>query len=254
MATPAQMLEEELVKRPANAMVVAGIGVSLATCRNDPTATWKGLLLHGLRRCADVCGSDETTLSAYRQLVDGPATPTHALITVGEFITNELKKRRAGLYGAWLSDSLGSIRAVDLRLVRALASLGVSLATTNYDSMIEAGTGAAPILWRNQAIAHNFFCDGHEGILHIHGHFSDPDSIILGSGSYNEICRDEFAIHALQSQLFRGTIVFVGCGAGLADPNLGSLLEWSRTVLANSHRSHFILVRTGDIQFWHDQL
>lgn len=43
------------------------------------------------------------------------------------------------------------------------------------------------------------------------------------------------------------TLVFVGCGAGLSDPNFGRLLEWSREALAHSPYPHYRLVLDSEL-------
>lgn len=251
---PLQQFEDELVKRPDRVIVVAGIGVSLASCGNHQCASWKGLLTHGLQTCEEQCGTPPTTLNAYRQIVNDPSASTHALIGVGQFVTDELNARRPGAYGKWLADSIGTITQTDKTLVAALASLGAKLATTNYDNMLEDGTGCSPITWRDRALAANFFRETPRDVLHLHGHYRQPSSIILGARSYGEICNDEFAQTALRGIMISGTLLFVGCGAGLEDPNFGVLLEWARSVLAECHHSHFILVRRAESEDWRRRL
>ena len=254
MATPAEQLEREFITRPDRVMVVAGIGVSVATCGNHRCASWKGLLQHGLLRCEEVCGTAAATLNAYREILKDPAAPAHALTSVGQFITVELKRNHPGSFGGWLSDAIGGFNAIDRTLVRALASLGAKLATTNYDNMIEDCTGRFSITWRDRALAALFFREPTHDVLHLHGHYRHPESVVLGAQSYGEICRDEFAQTALRGVMISGTLVFVGCGAGLDDPNFGTLLEWAKDTLKDCHHSHFILVRSGDLEEWRDRL
>ncbi len=254
MATPVEQLEHELITRPDQVMVVAGIGVSLATCGNHPCASWKGLLQHGLQHCEEVCGTPPPTLKAYREILSDPTAPAHALIGIGQFITDELNSRRPGIFGRWLSDSIGSIVPTDTRLVRALAFLGGKLATTNYDNIIEAGTRRSPITWRDRALATVFFHESTQDVLHLHGYYRQPDSIILGPRSYEEVCRDEFLQSALRGLMISGTLVFVGCGTGLEDPNFGVLLAWAQSILAQCQHAHFILVRSGEVDDWRTRL
>ena len=254
MATPAEQLEQELVTHPDRVMVVAGIGVSLATCGDHACASWKGLLQHGLQRCEEVCGTAVKILNAYREILEDSAAPAHALISVGQFITDELQRNRPGCFGAWLSDAIGGITVADTALTRALASLGAKLATTNYDNMIEASTGRSPITWRDRALATVFFREPTQVVLHLHGHYRQPETVILSARSYGEVCRDEFAQTAMRGLMISGTLVFVGCGVGLGDPNFEVLLDWARVTLAECHHSHFILVRCGEVQDWRARL
>ena len=113
LATPVQMLEAQLITRPDQVMVIAGTGVSLATCGNHPCASWKGLLLNGLQRCLDVCGTDEGLIDTQRAILQNPKAPVHSWINVGQFITDELKRHRTGSFNAWLSESIGGITATE---------------------------------------------------------------------------------------------------------------------------------------------
>lgn len=235
-------------------MVVAGIGVSLATCANHPCATWKGLLAHGLQQCLDVCATDAAIIENQKEILNNPKTRAHGLTAIGQFITDELREHRPGCYGRWLQESIGAIQAVDTALVQALSSLNVKLATTNYDEMLTSGTQCTPITWRDKAQVTRFFRENTDHILHLHGHYKTPESVILGTQSYATICGDDYAQDALKSFLIQGTIVFVGCGTGLADPNFGALLDWARKILAQCHHTHFILVRSVDVDDVRSQL
>jgi hypothetical protein len=241
-------LENELVNRPGHAMIVAGIGVSLASCADHPCASWKGLLLNGLQYCEDVCGTSSKSLASYRDIIEDPKGTAESLISVAGFIESTLTGFRSGAYGAWLEESIGSIKLVNRQLVDVLRSLHVRIATTNYDHMLEAVIASEPITWRQQAASASFFRESRNEIMHLHGHFRYPDTVVLGARSYAEICRDDFAQIALRSQLFMGTVLFVGCGSGLQDPNIGALLNWSMRTLANCHHAHFALIRTADLE------
>jgi hypothetical protein len=257
VATHLDRLEAELVLHPDQVIIVAGIGVSLATCGTDQAcATWPGLLRHGLKTCEDECGTSAVTLAAQRALLDDTAAPEHVLIGVGEFITQELRAHHPGRYGRWLIDSLGELRVRDSRVVRALEQLGVRIATTNYDSLIEDASLQlkSPITWRQRAAVTSYFRKPTPEVFHVHGHFRDPDSVVLGARSYGDVCRDQDVQDALRWRLRFGTFVFVGCGRGLADPNFGALIDWSRTALADAQHEHYLLVTESDVDPWRKHL
>jgi hypothetical protein len=128
---------------------------------------------------------------------------------------DELTRQRQGSFDGWLCGAIGTITATEPMLVRVLASLGAKLATTNYDNMIQAGTGRSPITWLDRGPVAMLFREPTQDVLHLHGHYRRPDSVILGARSYGEICRDELAQTALPGWMISGTLVFVGCGAGL---------------------------------------
>jgi SIR2-like domain len=95
--------------------------------------------------------------------------------------------------------------------------------TRRGQTLAVSGTGRSAITWRNRALAAIFFREPTQDVLHLHGYYRQVDSIILGARSYGEICRDEFAQTALRGLMISGTLVFVGCGAGLEDPNFGGV-------------------------------
>lgn len=237
-------------------MIIAGVGVSVATCDNHACASWKGLLQNGLQQCEDVCHTALDILSPYRDLLSASASESaiDALITVGSFITKTLNRKNEGAFGAWLTQSIGSIVVQDKSTILALGSLGVKIATTNYDEMIEKCTGYSSIMWMDAPSVAIFFRESTDEVLHLHGYYKQPQSVILGEGSYEEICKSEICQTALRSALFVGTVVFVGCGSGLDDPNFGTLFDWARKSLGQCQHSHYVLVRDADMAYWNDRL
>jgi hypothetical protein len=52
-------------------------------------------------------------------------------------------------------------------VLQALAGLGVPLATTNYDGLLEALTGRPVVTWRQSALFEQVLRGDHETILHL---------------------------------------------------------------------------------------
>lgn len=100
--------------------------------------------------------------------------------------------------------------------------------TTNYDSLLSEITDAPPVTWEEHADFHRVMTRQKPGILHIHGHWKRPSSIVLGRTSYNRVVADEDLQQLFRTLWLDWTWVYVGCGNGLDDPNLGRLLEWGR--------------------------
>lgn len=85
------------------------------------------------------------------------------------------------------------------------------------------------------------------GIVHVHGHWQDPESIVFGASSYADVTRDEAAVSFLKTLVYARTMLLVGFGAGLADPNFNSLRDWMRVALAGSIFPHYRLVLDADV-------
>lgn len=212
------------------------------------------MLRHGIERCREVCGTDQQRAASYLQLLEAPPASAADYVSVASFITNELEGKRPGLYAAWLNDSIGALPVVDDRVIRALDALDVGLATTNYDHLVERVTGRGSLTWQTQHLVAPFFRGQSRDVLHLHGSYREPRSVVLGARSYAEVCLDDLTQTALRGFLITGTFVFVGCGAGLEDQNFGALLDWSEVTLRNCPNTHYILVRAKDLGAWSDRL
>src|SRR5947199_246010 len=72
-------------------------------------------------------------------------------------------------------------------VVEALWDLGVPLATTNYDGLLEEVSHLPPVTWREGTKVERMARGDEKGILHLHGYWEDPESVILGLRSYEQI-------------------------------------------------------------------
>ena len=253
MSTNAQTLQDELIFRPNNVLILAGIGVSLATCPDADALSWRGLLKNGLERCAEI-GVDDSRLANQKTILGNLASTADDYVGVATFITRELRRVREGEYGRWLAEVFRPITPTNNHLVRALRSLGVNLATTNYDHLIESVGGGSAMTWREPGRCSEFLRGYNSDVLHFHGSWLYPESVILGLKSYEEICSDLCTQNFLASCLTLKTMVFVGCCWGLEDQNFGTLLDWSRETLKQCRHNHFILVRSADVADWRRRL
>ena len=59
------------------------------------------------------------------------------------------------------------------------------------------------------------------------GYWENPESVILGWDSYAKINADTIAQHFIKTMRTHYTPVFIGCGGGLEDPNVGKLFHWA---------------------------
>lgn len=61
-----------------------------------------------------------------------------------------------------------------------LSTLGVKFATTNYDGIIEEVIGSPPVTWKEDAKVERVIRDDDQAVLHLHGYWDQPESVILG--------------------------------------------------------------------------
>ncbi len=234
--------------RQRDTLVVVGAGIAFGATGRDE-ALWKGLLAHGIDHCA---GHLEGLPSGWAKrkredLAEGDDT---TLVSVAEEITTRLSSAGPSAFGNWLEATAGSFEARAGRdgALAALGDLPGPLATTNYDDLLEdaleAATGSRPpaVTWKDPPERVLEVLRGTEpGVLHLHGHWKRPESIVLGLRSYDQLTREE-AFQAVQQAtgLYRSW-VFVGCGGTLDDPNLGALFRWLTRAFPNQRPGHFRL-------------
>lgn len=225
--------------------VVAGTGLSITTCGNQQiegydVATWDGLLRHGVARCQVENVIPEKVA---RVLLASIATgETDLLVSAAETITARLRQKAPGVFHRWLRDTLGKLEPRHPEIAIELARWPGALATLNYDGLIEAATDRHPVTWRERAKVEDLVrSSGKDAVLHLHGYFDEPDSVVLGLASYGRVTDDAHAQAILRLFTLAQTLVFVGCGGTFRDPSFGRLIEWGREALKDSPHHHFVL-------------
>jgi hypothetical protein len=248
------MLREELRKilseGPERVVFVVGSGVARGAVQGaecEAFASWEGLVRSGLER-AHTLGklSDEELADYTKQL--GHARP-RALVHVASVVEDTLGAPGHGEFRRWLRETVGTFEK-NLRDRSALEALaehqqrGALLATTNYDLLLEHVTGLGTVTWRDPSGIDRLLRepDGPQ-ILHLHGAWRWPESVVLGIKTYSDVVRDEYARRVLAALRTDRTFVFVGYGTGLRAPTFKAFLEWTAEGFAGSEARHFRLCR-----------
>jgi SIR2-like domain len=225
-------------------LAIIGAGVSMAATANNVLASWRGLLVNGVQRCL-ATRAELTRAWADRVLaqIDGDIVD---LLCAAENISQRLGAPAGGEYARWLEDTVGSLNSVDPAVIDAVKRLGVPIMTTNYDDVIEKTIGLREVTWKEPYQVISFAQGRSDVVLHLHGHWRFPDSVILGIRSYEDVLRDPKAQNALRAFMTFKTLVFIGFGSGLKDPNFGALLHWASSTLAAAPSPSFHLCCDGD--------
>lgn len=229
------------------AVVVVGAGVSMAATSGAPTACWVGLLEDGISRCEEV-GSEVPSGwgDVVRKLL--ALGDRDSMLSVAESVTSKLGGPKGGEYGRWLRESVGTLPITDRSVLDAVAGLKVPLATTNYDGLLEKATGLGSVTWLAGPSVQRVIRGADRKIMHFHGHWEAPESVVLGFRSYAAVLGDATAQAIQQALAVTRALVFVGFGGGLADPNFTALREWMTRTMRNSEYRHFRLVREDEFQ------
>ena len=165
---------------------------------------------------------------------------------MAEQITVKLGGPAGGEFKRWIRETVGALRLRHADVPLALAGLGVPLLTTNYDGLLEDATHLRALDWRDTADVERVLRGEDQAVVHLHGYWRRPENLILGVRSYDDILRNPHAKEVLRALRMTKTLLFVGFGAGMDDPNFGALRRWTREVLAGSEVRHYRLSRAGE--------
>lgn len=242
-------LKRVLAVDPKRVVIVVGAGVTIGALRGsalESQTSWQGLLMSGVRRCEELFRVEPA--EAARLTAELQSGEPERLIAAAEAVARALDGPRGGEYRRWLRETVGAFAPAvrDDGVLEALAGLarsGALLATVNYDGLLRKATGLAPVTWTEHSRVERVLNGEEKGVLHLHGHWETPESVVLGARSYEDVVRDEHARTVLKALRMGRVFVFVGHGAGLADPNWGSFLRWTAAVHAESETRHYRLVR-----------
>ena len=226
-------------------IVIGGAGLSLAASGGSSAASWLGLLEDGISRCEQVylglpAGWAEEQRARLR------SSDVSELLAVSEEIARVLDAPTGGEYRRWLRESVGELRADAPAVIEALRDLDVPILTTNYDSLIEDVTGLEPVTWKDGARVERLLRGDEPGVFHLHGHWRKPETVVLGIRSYEDALGDESAQFVQRAAAAFHSLLFIGCGDGLDDPNFSALREWLGRVFAHAEHRHFRLALDGD--------
>jgi tetratricopeptide (TPR) repeat protein len=251
-------LRQELVGHieGERALFVAGTGVSVHATRHASTASWVGLIKDGLAYCAELKPKAAEWPNQYGQLLATGARDASELIAIASIVEKALTEnnRRGGDWTGWLRKTIGQLKKSDDTLVTALHTLGRGrLATCNYDDILTSDD-YSPVPYTNLDGVIRVLNREDRGVIHLHGHWKTPESVVLGYTSYSALLSNDAAQSLQQSLCSLSSLVFVGFGAGLEDPNFGALLEWMGKTFAERGAHHFWLVKNGDIERAHAML
>ncbi len=243
--------EDELRREIAagRVTVILGAGVSMAATGGAATASWIGLLTDGIDRCvAVVPGLPARWPDSMRNLLDlGREGDPEALLSVAEQITVKLGGPAGGELKRWLRETVGALRVRHPDVPRTLGELGVPLLTTNYDDVLEDATHRRALDWRDTADVERVLRGEDNAIVHLHGYWRRSENLVLGVRSYEDVLHSAHAQTVLRALRMTKTLLFVGFGAGLDDPNFGALLRWTREVFASSEVRHYRLARADEV-------
>jgi hypothetical protein len=227
-------------------LVIVGAGVSIAATGDRGVASWTGLLRDGVGRCETVAESlPEGWGERVRAEID--SGDLDELLSAAEKISRKLGAPDGPEYARWLRDTVGALEVKNRSVIEAIRDLGLPIATTNYDGLLEEVTGWPPVTWREGERVERVVRGEEKAILHLHGFWEEPESVVLGIRSYEQVLGDAHAQTMMRAIRATRGLLFIGCGAGIADPDFDALLRWTRAVFEGSGYHHFQLCLEGEV-------
>jgi hypothetical protein len=214
-----------------------------------PRITWTGLIKNGLDYLRDdgyVDSSDRSMRQAYEALVEPDAD---GLLDAASILSSELTQH--GQLATWLETVFGKLdreirHPAVLEGLKRLHEKGAKLLTTNYDDVLEKYCDLHRVGRSSPEDIIKFRRSDLDGVFHVHGSYHDPREVVLDAKDYYGVMQSDEVQNMLKAFLDDKTILFVGCGSGLEDPNFDRLLKWSSERQKYLPIRHCLLIRDGD--------
>ncbi len=212
--------------------------------------TWEGLIAAAARKCHTLGAKDSFLDSVTQQLaVKGDMD---LLLSAAELVHKKLESFGKGEFARWLRELLADMPLSDSTLINAIAGLDATIVTTNYDDLIQRATTLKGVTWKNEAEVTRTIRGDARQIIHLHGHWNEPESVVLGIRSYEVVRTNDHTQQTLKALGMTRSFVFVGCGDdGLSDPDFGNFLSWLKDTEESAgveHRHYRLVRRSEDVR------
>ena len=246
------MADELLIKdlqgqiKAGQVVAIVGAGISIGATHRHPLASWTGLLEDGVQRCCDLLRNLPSGWKE-RLLAQIHSDDLDELLSAAEIVSKKLGAPDGGEFRRWLRESVGSLSPQSRDVIEELEASGVKFATTNYDGLIEKVTDLPPVTWMEGAKVERLIRGDEKGVLHLHGYWDKPESVILGIRSYQKVMGDAHAQNVLRALQSMKTLLFVGFGPGRGDPNFAQLLQWTGAAFAQTEYRLFRLAKEDEV-------
>lgn len=237
-------LAEARSQQNGKVIAVVGSGVSLSAAPGQREAGWPGFLELAIEHCLQTKLLTKRKCESLRNSMKSRNGAD--LVAAASFVEEALRKK-AGVFESFLRSTVGALRPTSRGVLDALIDLKIPLATTNYDGLIEVAADRQAVTWRDHGNVERLLKGDIRGVLHLHGHWNEPESIVLGAQSYERVLADGHTQAVLRKLFLDRTLLFVGFGAGFEDPNFGGLLKWASSVITGADCFHCRLGRINEV-------
>lgn len=239
-------LRRDIAERRITVVVGAGVSIAATSGGNQPAvASWRGLLESGVSECVKIAGQSEAWANRVREeLASGDLDD---MVIASEKICRKLGAPSGKNYARWLRETLGSLRMLRDEVPTALRDLDIPLLSTNYDDILKEVTSFPPVTWRDPARIERIIGREEQGIVHLHGHWEQPETVILGMRTPEPEVLNELALSMRRAIGAAQSMLFVGFGRQLDASNIADVLRFPRDAIMASPHRHYQLLRQSDI-------
>jgi hypothetical protein len=229
------------------AMFGAGSSIALAAPAT-PAKNWRDLLGSAFEFALDRGRIDGTQYGRWSDQIS--SDDLDELLSAADFVTRKLGGSDGILYARWFEKTFQGQKARNGPMREAINSLAknrVPIATLNYDTLLERATKSHPIHMKEPKRVMDWARRDTNDILHLHGVWTHPDTCVFGMTDYTAATEDAFRANLQKALSSLSTIVFIGCGDTLRDPNFLSIFGWMRDVLSSAASQHYVLLRNDQV-------
>ncbi len=246
MSTPPQAVLEKLKKSISSGdlIVIIGSGVSIGLTNNSrPALSWKGLIEDGLQHCVYKGKATQPQSDIWKGLLN--SDDIDDMLGAAEFIGRKLGAPNGDLYARWLEAKFEDNSNQNTELENAISQIkqsGTPICTLNYDSLLEKITALPEIHLGDLRKSSEWMRRETSGIFHLHGHWTNPRSCVLGIRDYADTVTNEVR-GLIQKHLSAfSQLLFIGCGDTFNDPNFSALIAWLKSNMQSTTPQHYALV------------
>ena len=136
----------------------------------------------------------------------------------------------------------------DSRLIKLIQWPAQRILTTNYDDAVELAAKEAGFKTRTVIVADTDALTMEAGVvkvIHLHGHHSEPSSIILPGPTTNRLASEEVFLNQVRAIMQQGTILYLGFSFGTAEGHLRGIVRWLRQI--RNARRHLLVLPESDL-------
>ena len=242
-------LKEEIAA--GRVVTIAGTGVSITACGNQEVegfrvATWTGLLQHGVKHLKDIGAANDKAARSARDADRKRGDRSYHYGSRHHFTAHEGEERRHfSRLAQGHHRQAENQRSRRCRCTRRVARCARHTELRQPSRKCDRQTA---VTWlKTDDVQDVLTRVDTDAMLHLHGWFKEPESVVLGLSSYLAVKDHPHAKAVLNLFTIDRTLLFVGCGDTVLDPNFTQLIEWAKEALSDVAPRHYLLCRISEV-------